>query len=554
MLHIKQLMNATPWLQVAVITLVMTGLFFQPAVAETEKEEKETTGQAVSEEKASENEAAEQSAESAQEERDVPTITIDKHPDIQYDPTMPLTWEEVIVRSHKFAVASTDGRHRFGVRGRLQTDVAYNMYDSQDNVSRTEFGDNYNANFGTWHRRVRMGFLGVMYDRWEWQVEPEFRDTEIRFANLYMAYLFDHGRLAVGHFKEPFSLESHTSSRRITFLERASPVDALRPNSSRSIGLMYETLQPGWYLAGGLFGGNTYGAAERSRDINEGWAATFRGSIAPYEDKEAGIYTHIGLSFQHRVNAFAEGDDLSVDGEGRIPLKGYVPVRKRTRGGQRAAETRFTSTNDLEGIENHQTYAVEAAFGFNRLSVQGEYLLANFNRPDDLGEYNFQGEEGEGEIDNLEWLNHYDRTVTQDGWYVEGTFFLTRDRRTYRAFSGDFGKQYVNNPVSEGGAGAWALAARYAFINGYTDQYARNEDGSIAVGEDLFEGDVYAGGQKLEQFTLGMNWFPESDIVVKLNVIYNDGRYQMPVLNLDGNPEVKSTDGFTFALRFQYEW
>ncbi len=545
MLHSKQKNSQIPWLQAIVVAFVMTGLLYQPAFATDADEKKPET-----------KEATEEKAEEAADEHDedVPQAAIDMHPELEYDPTTPLEWQEVIIRPHKFAIASSDGKHRIGIRGRLQTDVAYNLFDSNDTVNRAEFGDERTAHYGTWHRRIRMGMLGVMYNRWEWQVEPEFRDTEVRFANLYMAYLFDHGRLAFGHFKEPFSMESHTSSRRITFLERAAPVDALRPSSSRSIGLMYETLRPGWYLGGGIFGGNTWGAQERERDINEGWATTFRGSFAPLDDQSQALFVHLGGSFQHRENAYGRGDDLSVDGDGEEMVKGYMPVRKRTRTGQRAAEVRFVGRHDLEGIKHHQTYALEAATGYERLTLQGEYLWANFNRPDDLTVDNFAGELEEAEIDNVEWLDYYDETVTQSGWYIEGTFFLSNDRRTYRSFSGDFGNQYVSSPVSEGGAGAWMLTARYAHMNGYTDQYAVDADGNHLFDEDLFEGDQYAGGQKVDRFTLGLNWFPETGIVTKLNVMYMDGRYQKPVENLAGDPEVRSTKGWSFALRFQYEW
>jgi phosphate-selective porin OprO and OprP len=197
----------------------------------------------------------------------------DRFGGLDYEPVMDVPDRDVRTRVNKFRVETEDGRHRFGIRGRLMTDFAYvdDNYKTTDD-ERADRGDL--AKYGTIIRRARLGALGIMYDNWEWQLEVDFRDDEIRFANAYMAYLFDSGRLAVGHFKEPFSLESSTSSRRISFIERAAPVDAYRP--SRQIGIMYETLVPNWYGAFGVFGGD---GVARDRDVTEGFSVAARASI-----------------------------------------------------------------------------------------------------------------------------------------------------------------------------------------------------------------------------------------------------------------------------------
>ncbi|WP_406672598.1 porin, partial [Natronospira sp.] len=128
-----------------------------------------------------------------------------------YEPTMPVVGDDIRARVNKFAIETADGKHRFGFRGRLMADAAWleNPFKTTDD-ERADRGDI--ARYGTILRRARLGALGVMYDNWEWQLEVDFRDDEVRFANAYIAYLFPQGRLAVGHFKEPFSMESSTSS------------------------------------------------------------------------------------------------------------------------------------------------------------------------------------------------------------------------------------------------------------------------------------------------------------------------------------------------------
>lgn len=472
----------------------------------------------------------------------------ERYPGLDYDPTTVVPEVEHRVRAHKPVIQSADGRHRFGIRGRVMFDAQYNNFDDLDTVNRAEFGDEELAKYGTTFRRLRLGALGVMYDNWEWQAEFDFRDEEIRYGNIYMAYLMDRGRLAFGYFKEPWGLESHTSSRRISFMERAAAVDALRPNPSRAPGIMYETLVPGYYVGAGVFGGD---GVSRNRDITEGYGTALRASFAPFEDAQAETYSHLGASLNWRRNGYGRGDDCTIDGES---VKCYEPVRKRTRTGARAAEGRFVGRNDIEGVNYFTSVALEAAYGTGPFSIQGEYIVNEYNRPSNLKAEQFSGEFNEAEIDNLEWLDHYEESFTQDGWYVEGTYYLTGEHRNYRSFSGDFGPARVNNPWSAGGWGAWQVGLRYSTVDGTTDQFAVDADGDLVVGDDWMDGDEYGGGQELDQWTIGVNWWPERDIVFKFNAIYNDASYQTAVENDDDEPEVRETTGWVYALRAQYEW
>jgi phosphate-selective porin OprO and OprP len=244
---------------------------------------------------------------------------------MDYEPVVDVPDRDVRTRVNRFRVETEDGRHRFGIRGRLMTDFAYvdDNYRTTDD-ERADRGDL--AKYGTIIRRARLGALGIMFDNWEWQLEVDFRDDEIRFANAYMAYLFDSGRLAVGHFKEPFSLESSTSSRRISFIERAAPVDAYRPD--RQIGIMYETLIPNWYAAAGLFGGD---GVARNRDVTEGYAVAGRVSFAPYMDRRNRVWSHLGASANYRVNAYeyerSRGNGREYEGRSHAYATGH-PCRR----------------------------------------------------------------------------------------------------------------------------------------------------------------------------------------------------------------------------------
>lgn len=422
----------------------------------------------------------------------LPKAPPQRYAGLQYDPVEPLTPREHLIRANRFRVESADGQHRFGIRGRFMADYGRGNFDSDIEATARESGPL--PKHGTLVRRARLGALGVIYDNWEWQMELDFRDNEVRFANAYLAYLMPQGRLAVGHFKEPFSFESSSSSRRLTFLERAAPVDAFRPD--RELGIMYETLLPRFYVGAGLFGGQGVVA---DRNVDEGYALALRASFAPHLKDES--FVHIGGSYNYRKNAVDRATDS------------LVPVRLRTRTGVRSLDLRLIGRDDLEGVDDFQRFAFETAFGYGPFSFQGEYLRVKA----DLDRNALTRALGANATPN--------DSVTLDGYYVQASYFLTGETHNYRAFSGDFGAVQPNSIFGrDGGSGAWEIAARFATA-------------------DSSENTRVGRGQELDHWTLGLNWYPNPEIVFKLNV-----------MRLKNERDGESGKATIFAARAQYEF
>ncbi len=421
----------------------------------------------------------------------LPETPPERHAGLQYEPVEPIQPRDHLIRANRFRVETADGQHRFGVRGRLMADYGRGSFDSElESVARE---DGPIPKHGTIIRRARLGVLGVMWDNWEWQMEVDFRDDEVRFANAYVAYLFSQGRLAVGHFKEPFSLESSTSSRRLTFLERAAPVDAQRPD--RELGIMYETLIPRAYVGVGLFGGR---GVVRERDVDEGYSIAGRASFAPHLTDDS--FVHLGAFYNYRKNA-VDRDAAEL-----------TPVRLRTRTGVRALDLRLIGRDDLQGVDDLQRWGLEMAFGTGPFSVQGEYLRANI----DLDRRAVVDALGSNATDA--------NSLTLDGYYLQASYFITGEQRNYRAFSGDFGAQQTNTIFGRNGPGAWEVAARFAT-------------------QDSSEHSRVGRGQKLDHWTLGLNWYPNPDMVFKLNA-----------MRFKNERDGETAKGTVFAARAQYEF
>ncbi|MGY6586695.1 MAG: OprO/OprP family phosphate-selective porin [Wenzhouxiangella sp.] len=402
-----------------------------------------------------------------------------------YEPTAPLRAEDTNIQVARFGVESADGSNRFRMRGRVQLDAAYaNLGDDMRQVARQ--GNDF-PDYGVILRRVRLGALGLMRERWEWQIEADFSENEVDLANVYMAYLADHGRFAVGHFKEPFGMEYATSSRYISFMERSAAADAYKVN--REPGIMYETLQPNFYVGVGLFGNGI----DYNREVEEGWAVSARASFAPYMN--GSDFVHLGGGFNRRVNALDKDADE------------YLPVRLRAREGTRAIDARLVGRDDIEGVKNFTRSNLEFAAGVGSWWTQAEYYRVNLN---------LDPSRGDVRVD--------DDSLTLDGWYVQTGYFLTGEHKNYRAFSGDFGQQLPNNNFDprNGNWGAFEVLFRY----------------SVA---DSLEHSRPGRGQKLEHYTAGLNWYLTPEVMTKFNIMYMEGERD----GIEG-------DGWVYGMRFQY--
>ena len=114
----------------------------------------------------------------------------------------------------------------------------------------------------------------------------------------------------------------------------------------------------------------------------------------------------------------------------------------------------------------------------------------------------------------------------QDGYYVQASHFLTGEHRNYRPSSGDYGRVTPerNFDPSNGTWGAFEIAARYSSM-------------------DSLEHSRLGRGQKMDHYTLGLNWYANPDVIVKLNLIQFEAE----------RDDVEST-GRVIAARFQYEF
>jgi phosphate-selective porin OprO and OprP len=336
---------------------------------------------------------------------------------------------------------SKDGRFETHLRGRLFVDGGY--LDDEDGFYRND-----NA---TELRAARIGVEGIAWRDWEYRLEVDFANDEVDITDAYIQYdgsLIEPAFIRVGQFKTPNSLEEQTSSRFITFMERAAFTDAF--DLDRRIGLASGVGGDDWAVTGGLFGQNAVDVAN-----NEGYALAGRGHYALLEPLGADSVVHLGASARFRDLENDVDDDSA---------------RYRQRPFFHFTDTRSVDTGTLADAENDAFAGPEAALVLGPFSLQAEAGHTWLQRDGDASD-----------ADGL-W-----------GGYLSASYFLTGESRNYDAEEGVFDRVRVNNPVFEGGPGAWEVGSRFDYID-------LNDDGA-----DVRGGEQYSA-------IAGVNWYPNNHI------------------------------------------
>ena len=316
--------------------------------------------------------------------------------------------EEQYLKLKKDAAKGADFKLQIG--GRLMVDAAFYDDDKTDLSNGTEI------------RRVRVGVEGTIYSVWDYEAEFDFSGNEADVKDAWLGYSgFKSAKIKIGNFKEPFSLEEQTSSKYITFMERALP-NVFAPG--RNIGIGFNSQGKNWALAGGVF---SEGVGDESAK-DEGYGASGRLAFAPVNEKRNAL--HLGLSLAARVPD-DESESVAFD----------------ERPESHIAE-KLLDTGDITNVDHYITYALEAAYVLGPISIQGEYIATKVKREKGFEDAGF------------------------DGAYIYASCFLTGESRPYKAKKGKFGRV---KPISKDGFGAWEVAMRYSTLD--------LNDGVITAGE-----------------------------------------------------------------------
>ncbi len=322
------------------------------------------------------------------------------------------------------------------VGGRIMIDAAF--YDSDD------------ANFhnGTEIRRARIFVAGDIGDKWFYKTQYDLvYPGREGIRDMYLGHLINENtKLRIGNFPVFGSMEDTTSSKYITFMERSTPMLLFQP-AVRRIGIGINSYDTHWYAGGGVFG--------KRPDVDdtgdESIGSSVRFAAIPINSKKRTL--HIGVS-----------------GGWRQPDNDVLQFKARPE--SHISNIKILNTLAISNVNDRISYGAELAGTYGRFSAQAEYLGVIISR------YDYEDE-------------------SFNGFYAQGSWFLTGESRPYYSEYGTFGRIKPIKSIGNGGIGAWELAARYSNID--------------------ISGHEYNG--KVDNITIGLNWYTTPHTRFMLNYV-----------------------------------
>jgi phosphate-selective porin OprO/OprP len=309
---------------------------------------------------------------------------------------------------------SNDGKFKLKAGGRIMSDW---LWGTADEGIEDHFGEIVSGNE---FRRARLYVSGTIYGNVEFKAQYDFAGGDADIKDMYVGIKgLPIGSIRAGHFKAGFSLEELTSSKYITFMERALSMTFV------------PSRETGFAIIGA--------AGEKKREF----ATWHFGLYTDADDYGNAVAYDDSYIFAGRITylPWVDGKNLFHVGGGMvwkdIPEEGYVRFRERA---ENHLLSRYVDTHSF-AADSTLAFNVEAAFIMNSLHGAFEYFMMQVDSPD-YNDPEFQG------------------------FYAYAGYFLTGETRAYKREAGTFNRNKPKEAFSkDGGMGAWEIAFRYSWID-----------------------------------------------------------------------------------------
>lgn len=358
-----------------------------------------------------------------------------------------------------------DAGFTFKPKGVMQFDGGFVSTPGPTRIG-TIGGLNYN-NLG-WNsraRRIILGAEGSLPGGFGYNIEFQLAQGTVDYEDVVLTYQRPGKplKITIGNHYPLSSLETMTSSKFTSFLERAAFTDAFGYN--RRLGISAAYLDPADRY--------TFSAGIWNAEINEGtnfnrtgWQASVR---ATYSPTLGSTKLHLGANFQHRVTQ-----------------RDAQNVRYRSRPFTQVTDQRFVDTNTI------------AAAGDDVLGLEFGAIMKSFH---------FAAEAQQVWVRSLNTTHvfppnnssggaaAYNNNPSFQSAYAEVGYYLTGETRGYKG--GKWDRTKVLHPFDQGGWGAFQVNARVDYL----DLRDRVSGTSLAAPD-------YVNGGRQIGYQLSLIWNP----------------------------------------------
>jgi phosphate-selective porin OprO/OprP len=371
----------------------------------------------------------------------------------------------------KPTIATADGRFSATLHGVMQLDTGKYFQDDHLPAQVTARDLSGGANF----RRARIGVDGKVFGAFDYNILFDFggggAEDAGRVQEMWVQYSgFKPWRFRVGSFAPPLGLEDAASTNGALFPERPAVSDVARNLAGGDTRIGGGAIGNGdhWFASaiwtGPLVQSLNSGATAFNAPIfDEQQGYALRAAATPLFGADWLI--HVGAN----ASVVTQPTDLGPTAAARYALQ----LRERPE--LRVDGTRLVDTGQIDA-KGARALGLELAAQKQNLTVQGEYFDIRLDRRNPA-------------------VGATDPKFS--GWYIEGGWVLTGERRKYNIATAAFDAPGVDKPFdpAKGAWGAWELAARYSTLD---LNYA--ELSPVAANR-------VRGGQQ-DIWSLGLNGFP----------------------------------------------
>ena len=374
------------------------------------------------------------------------------------------------VTNGRLSVTSADGRFSAALRLTGQYDMGYYMQGARGRAQPLGQDLSSGSNF----RRAQIGLQGKIFGDWSYYFNMDYGSggstgTETP-GHIQQAYLEYDGlapfAFRIGAHPPSTGLDDSYAATDSIFLERSSPGDAARNMAGGDGRDSVEILYTGVDLFASL--AYTGDKVQAISAFDEQQAVVARVAYTPFVNTDwrwvvsgAGTYVYKPadtgpLSASARPFTISNPPEIIVDDNSTKFVSAAL-----------ANATDAWNWN-LESAVTYQSFLAQAGYFKYGMDQRGLAALRGFGF---------------------------------DGWYAEAAWVLTGEARGWSAANGAFASPRPRiNFSSEGGMGAWEVAARYSSLN--------LNDNEGVVGSPMPAGGMRGGKQQIA--TLGLNWYPNT--------------------------------------------